>query len=182
MPFIKHKPRGNVNWRPKDRTALCKGCGAEYDRLFCGQRYCSAECRVYKQTPQDRMTLATFQNLCEKYHLSAAYTFGTICRSNRQMYYRLASPKKFLANGHVGGERMKMYYRVVEKFNRDFQNGCYDMVEKRAGYYGKKGNYSVIVRRLNPLPRHCPRGLSHCAGGILAHSCPRQFKECELAQ
>lgn len=177
MPFVKNKPRGNVNWRPKERRALCKGCGAEYDRLFCRQFYCSPECRQYKQTSQDRMTLATFQNLCSKYHMSCAYTFATICHCNRQIYYRLTSPKKFLSNGHIGSDRTKLFYRVLEKFNRDFQNGCYDMVAK----FYKAGPLFTIVRRLNPLPRNCPRGLSHCAGGILPHSCPRQFKECELA-
>lgn len=178
MPF-------NHPWDGVPRTAIddwkiCPNCGAEFHRTHIRKKYCSANCRS-KLTPQEKLIVERFVNLCLKYHLSKYRSFMMIAHEKSAGIFKEFEKPNY--SNHHGGFSERKKTRIllaIKKFCDDFETGKYDM-EKWTSQEQFNRDLYFVRRRLTPPKYECPRRVPTCRGGFLPYSCPTQFRECELA-
>ena len=151
--------------------AICARCSAEFTKTHIRQKYCGCKPTKLQTTLEQSLVVQRFRNICNKYNLHFYATFQTVTGSVGNNFYYLTDPK---LHDHMSKTRIKLWCKLLDRFNKQFEQGYYKLIPGKNRYFACK--------LAQPTPKECPKKLSHCPGAVIIGSCPRQWRECPLAE
>ena len=161
-----------------DYIAVCERCGGEFRKTSVSRRYCGCTPTKLAITLEQSIIVQRFRNICKKYRLNVYDTFRVATKCEPKNFYRLTSLKLQL---EISDTRRKLWCKLLERFNNDFENGWYD-IDSWYVFEDTRRSEARAVRRTEPMKKTCPQNVSHCPGAFLPGSCPRNWRDCSLSQ